>query len=83
MEDDNEEDDPEEEEAAQDEKDIQQILKDEDINLVPESQDVSEIDKLTTTFQSLLSGTANELVQDMTSHGSIIRIYSRHGILPN
>ena len=28
-------------------KDIQQILKDEDINLVPEDQDVSEIDKLT------------------------------------
>ena len=26
---------------------VRQILKDEDINLVPESQDVSEVDKLT------------------------------------
>ena len=35
--------DQEEEDQAQ----IQQILKDEDITLVPESQDISEIDKLT------------------------------------
>ena len=45
------EDDPDaeddEEQAEQDEKDINQLLKEEDINLVPESSDVSEVDKLT------------------------------------
>jgi hypothetical protein len=42
MEDQDAEDDDENEE-----KDIAQIMKEEDINLVPENQDISEIDKLT------------------------------------
>ena len=35
------------EDDEEEKKEIEQIMKDEDINLVPESVDVSEIDKLT------------------------------------